>query len=101
MPDRVAVKARPSVAARLTALVLERRPFAAAAVERALGALAVSDLADIAAIDRVRAALPPLLRRALPEPPRELPETTPSIGAAARWASAVDELIEACDGFLW
>jgi 2-oxoisovalerate dehydrogenase E1 component len=29
-----------------------------------------------------------------------VPETTPSVSAGVRWTSAVDELIEACDGFL-
>ena len=31
---------------------------------------------------------------------RNLPETTPAVGAPARWAAAVDELVDACDGFL-
>ena len=100
MADRGAVQARPSVAARLTAFVLERFPFAAAAATSALDALACGDLADAAAIERARAALPQALRRALPAPAPDLPEPTPSVAAAARWASAVDELTDACDGFL-
>jgi len=100
MADRVAVQARPSVTARFTAFVLERFPFAAAAASSALEALAPGDLAEPAAIERVRAELPHALRRALPAPPRDVPETTPSVAAVVRWASAVDELIDACDGFL-
>ena len=100
MADPVAVQARPSIAARLSAFVLERFPFAAAAASSALDALGAGDLADVGAIERVRAALPQALGRALTAPPRELPDTTPSVAAGARWSAAVDELIEACDGFL-
>jgi 2-oxoisovalerate dehydrogenase E1 component len=100
MADRAAVQSRPSVAARLTAFVLERVPFAAAAAASALDGLAAGDSSDTAAIERLRAQLPLALRRALAEPPRDLPETTPATTAAARWAAAVDDLIEACDGFL-
>ncbi|HET7694604.1 MAG TPA: thiamine pyrophosphate-dependent enzyme [Vicinamibacterales bacterium] len=100
MADPVAVQARASVAARLTAFVLERFPFAASAVASALESLAPGDVADAAAIERVRGLLPQALRRVLPAPPHGLPETTPAVAAAARWSAAVDELIEACDGFL-
>src|SRR5690242_1361740 len=100
MADPVAVQSRASVAARLTAFVLERFPFAAAAVAVALESLDARDLADAAAIDRVRAALPQALRKALAAPPRDLPETTPAVAAGARWSAAVAELFDACDGFL-
>ena len=100
MADPVAVQGRPSVAARLTAFILERFPFAAAPAASALDALAAGDLADTAAIERVRLALPHALRRALPAPPRDLPETTPSVTPDVRWTAAVDELLDACDGFL-
>jgi 2-oxoisovalerate dehydrogenase E1 component len=100
MADRVAVQSRPSVASRFTAFVLERFPFAAAAAAAALDSVGAGDLADAAGLERARTALPQALRRALSPPPPELPETTPSVGAMARWTSAVDELIDACDGFL-
>jgi 2-oxoisovalerate dehydrogenase E1 component len=99
MADPVAVQARPSVAARFAAFVLERFPFAAAAAAAALASIG-GDLADAASIDRARAALPQALRRALAAPPRDLPEPTPAVAADARWSSAVDELVDACDGFL-
>jgi 2-oxoisovalerate dehydrogenase E1 component len=99
MADPVAVQARPSVAARFAAFVLERFPFAAAAAPAALESIG-GDLADAASIDRARAALPQALRRALAAPPRGLPEPTPAVAADARWSSAVDELVDACDGFL-
>jgi 2-oxoisovalerate dehydrogenase E1 component len=104
MTNRVAVQLRPSVAARFGAFVLERYPFAAAAAAAALPPLidqgGDADLSGEAAIERVRALLPQALRRALTVPPADLPETTPAVGAPARWAAAVDDLIEACDGFL-
>ena len=102
MSNRVAVQARPSVAARFGAFVLERHPFAAAAAVSALEVLAdtCGDLTTADAIERTRARLPQALRRALPSPPPALPETTPAVAAAARWTAAVDELVEACDGFL-
>jgi 2-oxoisovalerate dehydrogenase E1 component len=100
MADRVAVQARPSVTARFTAFVLERFPFAAAAAASALGSLLPGDLSEAAAVERIRAELPHALRKALPAPPRDLPETTPSVAATVRWTLAIDELIDACDGFL-
>ena len=91
---------RPAVAARFGAFVLERFPFAARAAEAALESLDAKDLPGAEAIERVRAQLPQALRRALPAPPADLPETTPAIAPADRWTQAVDELVDACDGFL-
>jgi 2-oxoisovalerate dehydrogenase E1 component len=98
--NRAAVQPRPSVAARFGAFVLERYPFAASAASAALEALADGDLPDEASIERIRIRLPKALRSVLGSPPRDLPETTPAMTAAARWKAAVDELIDACDGFL-
>jgi 2-oxoisovalerate dehydrogenase E1 component len=100
MPDPVAVQARPTAAARLAAFVLERYPFAAAAVAKAVEAFPGSDAADAPALARLRAALPAALRQALPSPPANLPECTPAVAAAVRWRSAVDEIVDACDGLL-
>jgi 2-oxoisovalerate dehydrogenase E1 component len=93
---------RPSIAAKFGAFVLERYPFAAAAAASALEILAdtCGDLTAAEAIERTRARLPQALRRALASPPANLPDTTPAVGAPARWAAAVDELVDACDGFL-
>jgi len=93
------VVARASIVARLGAFVLERFPFAAAAVAVAMGKLAPGD-ADAASVARVRAELPVALRRALAQPPPDLPECTPAVPAVERWRAAVDALVEACDGFL-
>src|SRR5258708_34504384 len=84
------------------AFVLERYPFAAAAAVSVLEILAdtCGDLTTADAIERTRAELPEALRRALPAPPANLPAPPPAVAAPARWAAAVDELVEACDGFL-
>src|SRR6266545_1980371 len=101
MNPRVAVQVRPSLAARFGAFVLERYPFAAAAASSALDAVASGELSGGAdAIERARAKLGPALRRLLPTPPADLPETTPAVAAGTRWTTAVDDLVDACDGFL-
>src|SRR5262249_56634306 len=76
MPDQVAVQSRPDVRARLGAFVLERYPFAAAAVGAAVAQSGGSS--DAASIARLRADLPAALRRALPPPPAGRPEGTPA-----------------------
>jgi 2-oxoisovalerate dehydrogenase E1 component len=101
MTQRVAVQARPSIAARFGAFVLERYPFAAHAAAAALDAVAGGELSGGAeALERARTKLGPALRRALPLPPADLPDTTPAVTAAVRWAAAVEEIVDACDGFL-
>jgi 2-oxoisovalerate dehydrogenase E1 component len=102
MPIRVAAPLRPPVAARFGAFVLERYPFAAAAAAAALEVLAdtCGDLTSADAIERTRARLPEALRRAVGAPPSNVPETSPAVAAPVRWAAAVDELLDACDGFL-
>jgi 2-oxoisovalerate dehydrogenase E1 component len=102
MSPQSALALRRSLAARFGAFVLERHPFAAAAAVSALQVLADSwgDLTSAEAIERTRARLPEALRLALTAPPANLPEVTPGVAAPARWSAAVDELVDACDGFL-
>ena len=100
MADRVAVQSRPSLHERFAAFVLERHPFAAEAAWRVLGMIAPGKLVDPAAIDQLRPRLRAALSRSLTAPPAPLPETTPAIAAADRWAAAVEQLVEDCDGFL-
>jgi 2-oxoisovalerate dehydrogenase E1 component len=102
MPPQSALALRRSLAARFGAFVLERHPFAVAAAVAALQILAdtCGDLTSPEASDRTRARLPEALRRALADPPANLPETTPRVAAPERWAAAVDTLVEDCDGFL-
>ena len=101
MTQRVAVQARPSIAARFGAFVLERFPFAAQTAAAVLDAVAGGELSGGAeALERARIKLGPALRRAFSAPPGDLPEPTPAVNAAARWSAAVEELVGACDGFL-
>jgi 2-oxoisovalerate dehydrogenase E1 component len=99
MPSRVAVQARPSVLARFGAFVLDRFPFAASAAIAALRAIG-ADLTRDEGIERARAELPQALRRALAPPPSDLPDAAPGMDGGSRWSHAVDELVDACDGFL-
>jgi pyruvate/2-oxoglutarate/acetoin dehydrogenase E1 component/TPP-dependent pyruvate/acetoin dehydrogenase alpha subunit len=99
MTERPAVEPDATVEARLGAFVVERHPFAAAALGAALASLDPV-LPDTPSVARLRAELPPALRRELRSPPADLPECTPAVAAASRWQAAVDELVDACDGFL-
>ena len=100
MADPVAVQARPDVVARLGAFVLERYPFAIVAASAAVAKLGGAASSETATIARLRGGLTTALRAALQSPPAELPECTPAVASAARWNAAVDELVEACEGFL-
>ncbi len=99
MPSRVAVQSRPSVIARFGAFVLDRFPFAAAGAVTALQSIG-GDLSRETDIERARAELPQALRRSLTTPPPDLPENAPGMDAGSRWSRAIDELTDACDGFL-
>ena len=98
------------VSARLAAFVVERFPFAFAAVQRALercgqqpgGESAGRALADPPTrLEAFRKAFGQELQRHLRTADvKDLPETTPGVSAEQRWESAVAELIEACDDFL-
>jgi 2-oxoisovalerate dehydrogenase E1 component len=86
---------------RLQAFVTERYPFAIVPAAAALEAVVSPGALDAAAIDALRDPFGVELRRRLeagPLPPAG--ETTPGVTAAERYAAAVDEMIEACDGLL-
>jgi 2-oxoisovalerate dehydrogenase E1 component len=83
----------------LGAFVLERYPFAYAHALSAFEAVNGAAVDDPDSIDALRAPFSNELRRRLQGPP-DLPEATPRVSAASRWCSAVEELLEACDGFL-
>jgi len=89
----------PGLAAELTAFVVERFPFAAATVSAAIESLGPA-VAEAATAAPLRQALPAAIRRAASPPSSDLPECTPSVAPQARWKVAVDELVDACDGFL-
>src|SRR5262245_59464519 len=92
----------PTLAARLMSFVVERFPFALPVVRQALEAcLPAEDATDDNWIERLRPALCSELTRRLVEiAAADLPETTPGVKAVARLATARDELVTACDGFL-
>ena len=98
---RTTTAAASDLSRRLTAFVTERYPFA---IEAAAEALRRSDAAravNEAAIERVRGPFADALRDEL----RRLPvaadiETTPGVTGPERLATAIDELVEACDGVL-
>ncbi len=83
----------------LGAFVLERFPFAHAQALSAFDAVNGTDASDHDSIDALRAPFSEELRRRLHHP-LELPEPTPRVSAASRWCSAIEELIDGCDGFL-
>jgi 2-oxoisovalerate dehydrogenase E1 component len=91
------------IASRFGAFVAERYPFAVTealdALEAASGGAEPRSEADIDALRPVfgRELTRRLQARGLPE---GLPETTPRVAAAERFAQADAELADACDGFL-
>jgi 2-oxoisovalerate dehydrogenase E1 component len=89
MPKSAPSAAPAGVAGRLAAFVVERFPFAATVVLRAI---------DSVGVDRTK--LRKELSRALEVDVPELPDATPGVGAAERMAAAREELLEAIDGFL-
>jgi 2-oxoisovalerate dehydrogenase E1 component len=86
----------PTLEQRFGAFVTERFPFA---LVPAREALAVA-LAKATEADEPRALLRLELRRRLPSRAPDLPETTPGVSAEARLGQAIEEIVEACDGFL-
>ena len=76
-------------ASRFAAFVTERYPFAAAAAIRAF--------AKASARTPVRRLLKAALEKDLP---RERFETTPGVTGRERHAGAIEEILDACDGFL-
>ncbi|MEO8078860.1 MAG: hypothetical protein ABI818_21235, partial [Acidobacteriota bacterium] len=87
--------------ARLGAFVLERYPFAGAAALDALAAVERSEPDGDGAIDAWREPFAQALRARLTTLlPADLPETTPGVAAPERFAAAVAEIVDACDGLL-
>ncbi|PYR95054.1 MAG: hypothetical protein DMF84_03430 [Acidobacteria bacterium] len=83
----------------LGAFVLERHPFAHAPALSAFEAVNGPDAESSDGIDALRVPFSKALRSRLQHPP-DLPEPTPRVPAASRWCAAVEELLDACDGFL-
>ena len=85
------------------AFALERYPFACRRDRAALDA--IGDNGPSTA-ERPSTRLRPRLERGAAtrmgerRAPTDLPEPTPGVSSATRWSAAVDELVDACDGFL-
>jgi 2-oxoisovalerate dehydrogenase E1 component len=84
------------------AFVAERYPFAVAAAREAFATAGGPKARDAAGIDALRRTLQARLRAAFEHLALSdaATETTPGVKASQRLAGAVDELVEACDGFL-
>ncbi|MEA2489306.1 MAG: hypothetical protein QOH21_1098, partial [Acidobacteriota bacterium] len=77
---------------RFTAFLAERHPFALRAAVRAFESVGADGAPDAAAL---RAAL----EEALAFDFAGVPETTPGVAPGTRMQQAIDEVLEACDGF--
>ena len=89
------------LARRLEAFVIERFPFAVAPARAAFDVCKSAVKLDEASLDALRPKFAQELRTRLQNiAPIDRTETTPGIEAPARFQTAIDELLDACDGFL-
>ena len=83
------------------AFVLERYPFACMAARETLAAVSGQPVADEASIDALREPFAREFRARLHRlAPIDLAEPTPGVAASRRFEQAVDDIVDACDGFL-
>ncbi|HEX5479394.1 MAG TPA: thiamine pyrophosphate-dependent enzyme, partial [Dehalococcoidia bacterium] len=94
------IAARASLRDRFAAFVLERHPFAHAVAVEAFEHVVPRRTANASQIDAARAPLRSALQQRLASAPLDGRDTTPGVTALTRWSQAVDELTDACDGFL-
>jgi 2-oxoisovalerate dehydrogenase E1 component len=98
---RPRASAAADLAARFGAFVLERHPFGAATAIDAFHKSGGLDARTATEIEDVRVAIGRELASGLQAlAPRDITETTPGVPAERRFAEAVTELAQACDGFL-
>ena len=98
---RVIPKGAGVAARQLRAFAVERYPFAYGAVDEALQQSGAAQAAGEAAIEALRPVFAEILREHLLRLPIDAGlETTPGVTADRRFALAVDEVVEACDGSL-
>jgi 2-oxoisovalerate dehydrogenase E1 component len=99
--DRPHASAAADLAGRFGAFVLEHFPFGATAALDAFEKSGGLPARAEAEIETVRATMAGILRGRLQAlSPADLPETTPGVPAGRRFARAIDDLVDACDGFL-
>jgi 2-oxoisovalerate dehydrogenase E1 component len=98
---RTPTPAASELSRRLNAFVTERYPFAIEPVAEALRRSDAARAVGEAAIERVRGPFADALRDELRRlaVPADL-ETTPGVTGRQRFAAAIDDLVEACDGVL-
>jgi 2-oxoisovalerate dehydrogenase E1 component len=83
------------------AFVLERYPFACMAARETLAATIGQSVLDEAAIDALREPFTREFRARLHRlAPIDLAEPTPGVAANRRFEQAIDDIVDACDGFL-
>jgi len=98
---QAAIHPATDLARRLEAFVTERFPFAIAPARAAFDACKSLVRPDEAALETVRTRFASELRTRLQNvAPLDRSETTPGVEAPARFQTAIDELVGACDGFL-
>ena len=86
---------------RFASFITERFPFALDDAREAFAAAGGVTAADEGAIETVRGRMGAELRTRLRHrAPADAEEVTPGVAGAQRFAAAVEELVEACDGFL-
>jgi 2-oxoisovalerate dehydrogenase E1 component len=86
---------------RFRAFVVERFPFGIDAARAAFDAAGGETARDAAAIDALAAPLGAELRRRLASAGLSgVGETTPGVAAGERFGAAVEEIVDACEGFL-
>ena len=101
MPRATAAASQTSLARRLGAFIVERFPFAAPAAIEAFGAVRAKGAHDEEGIEALRRAFRlELTQRLARMGPTDVGETTPGVQGATRFRLAVDEVADACDGFL-
>jgi 2-oxoisovalerate dehydrogenase E1 component len=101
MSQAPAVHPATDLARRLEAFIIERFPFAVAPVRAAFDACKSTVALEEDALNRTRAKFESELRGRLQNiAPTERGETTPGVDAVERFQQAIDDLVQACDGFL-
>jgi len=99
--SRIAPARSAGLAAPFAAFITERYPFALDEAVEAFAAAGGHEASDEQAIENVRRKLAVSLRdRFVRKGPSGTGDTTPGTSAAARFSQAVDDLVDACDGWL-
>jgi 2-oxoisovalerate dehydrogenase E1 component len=102
MTERSGTLSSTDIGRRFSAFIAERYPFALSLAREAFAAAGGPKARDVAGIETLRRSLRARLRSALDAVTVSdaAAETTPGVKASRRLATAADELVEACDGFL-